>query len=255
MRQELRRALHDQLLAMADDEMVLAHRNSEWCGHAPILEEDIAFANIALDELGHAIVWYELASALLGENQDSSPDELVYWRETTEYRNVQLVEQPNGDWASSMLRQYLFDAAESVRLERLVGSKYLPLAQAASKIQMEEFYHLRHTSAWVERLGLGTEESNTRMQRALNEIWPLAQQVFEPLAQELLLVEAGCIPAAEEIKSAWEDLVRPHLLAADLIVPEGLQRPTPGRDQHSEHLRDLLSELQHVARGYPNAKW
>ncbi len=256
MKDQIRRALQDQLLAMADDEFLLSHRNSEWCGHAPILEEDIAFANLALDEMGHALIWYQLHSDLAGEDRETYPDELVYRREIAGFRNVLLVEQPNGDWAFSMLRQYLFDAAETVRLRALLESEYRPIAEAAEKIQREELYHLRHTSLWVERLGLGTEESNRRMQRALDEIWPLAHQMFQPLPEEALLVEAGLVPDAAEMKDAWIAIVQPHLEVSDLSIPgAGTIRPPAARDQHSEHLREILADLHSVARAYPMESW
>ena len=127
---------------LADDELILGQRDSEWTGHAPILEEDIAFSNIAQDELGHATIWYGLLSELTGEE----PNELVFFRDFDDFRNVTLVELPNGDWAFSMLRQYLFDAFEMVRLSQLLESLYRPVAEAAAKIRMEELYHYRHTS-------------------------------------------------------------------------------------------------------------
>src|SRR5215471_16608308 len=141
-------ALPTYLLALADDELLLGHRDSEWTGHAPILEEDIAFANLAQDEIGHAALWYGLLRNLDG----SDPDRLIFFREPGAFRNAQLVELPKGDWAFSMLRQYLFDAAESVRLPLLAVSTHRPLAEAAAKIRPEELYHLRHTQAWIQRL-------------------------------------------------------------------------------------------------------
>ncbi|MCL4257815.1 MAG: phenylacetate-CoA oxygenase subunit PaaC [Anaerolineales bacterium] len=152
-------ALSGYLIALADDELILGHRDSEWTGHAPILEEDIAFANLALDEIGHAKLWYELAADLLGEDKTTYPDKLVYFREPAQFRNMQLVELPKGDWAFSTLRQYLFDAFEALRLEALSQSSYTPLAEIAARIRTEELYHLRHSQAWVPRLGLGTQDS------------------------------------------------------------------------------------------------
>ena len=171
--------LAEYRLGLGDDEMILAHRNSEWAGHAPILEEDIAFANIALDEMGHAAAWYRLVAELREQSPESYPDELVFGRTTSEFRNMQVVELPNGDWAFSLLRQYLFDALETVRLERLAESEWAPLAETAAKIRPEELYHVRHTEAWVRRLGLGTQESNERMQQAMDELYPYALQFFE----------------------------------------------------------------------------
>ena len=151
--------LNDYILSLADDELILGHRDSEWCGHAPILEEDIAFANLALDEIGHANLWYGLLAGILEQDPLTYPDQLVYFRRPNDYRNIQMVELPNGDWAFSMLRQYLLDAAELVRLNALAQSQFIPLAEVAAKILKEELYHHRHSSAWVRRLGLGTATS------------------------------------------------------------------------------------------------
>lgn len=245
-------ALLDRLLAMADDELVLAHRNSEWTGHAPILEEDIAFANIALDELGHASIWYGLRAKLNGEE----PDRLIFFRDPGEYRNVQLVELPRGDWAFSMLRQYLFDAAELTSLRHLSGSAYAPLAEAAAKVATEEIYHVRHTELWLRRMGLGTEESHGRLQRALDVLWPYARQLFVPLPGDALLFEAGIIPPAALALREWEERTRPFLGACDLTVPEAAlpKRDIP-RGEHTEHLMALLAEMQSVARADPEAEW
>ncbi len=255
MSEALDRALRAYILALADDEMILAHRDSEWCGHAPILEEDIAFANIALDEMGHAALWYRLLAELEGQDPERYPDQLVFFRYAPEYRNVQLVELPKGDWAFTMVRQYLVDAAEVERMSRLARSAYAPVAEVAAKILKEEHYHLRHTSAWVERLGLGTEESNCRMQRALEELWPYALQLFEPLPEEGALVGAAYVPDPAELRRAWEARVVPHLEASDLHVPEVEAPRIRDRAQHSEYLRDLLIEMQSVARAFPGVQW
>jgi len=251
MTPELKQALCDKLLALADDELILAHRNSEWTGHGPILEEDIAFANISQDELGHATLWYGLLQELTGDD----PDRLVFFRDACAYRNVQLVELPKGDWAFSMLRQFLFDTAELVSLSHLTGSTYAPIADAAAKIRQEEIYHLRHTRLWVKRLGLGTAESNGRMQAALDVLWPYAQQLFVPLPQDRLLVEAGYAPQAAALRQEWESIVRPHLETAGLRIPQDETPPANGRDEHTDHLVALLAEMQQVARYDPEAEW
>ncbi len=251
MKTELGSALGAYLLALADDELILAHRNSEWCGHAPILEEDIAFANLALDEMGHALIWYRLLADVCGEDPDRYPDQLVYTRTAPEFRNVQLVEQPKGDWAYTLVRQFVFDAFEAVRLERLVESSYPPLAQAAAKIQGEEFYHLRHTRAWVHRLGLGTKESNRRMQAAIEAVWPDARQLIAPMEAEAPLVAEGIVPPSGDLEAAWLERVRPEFEAAELALPEDVHPRADSRRDHTESLRDLLAELQHVARAFP----
>lgn len=255
MEAELKEALAEKLLAMADDELILGHRDSEWAGHAPILEEDIAFANIALDEMGHAKIWYSLVAELHGEDPDAYADRLVFFREAGDYRSARLVELPTGDWAFSITRQYVFDAYEIVALEQLAHSQYPPLAEAAVKIRREELYHYRHTHAWVQRLGLGTEESQGRMQRALDQLWPEVGQLFEPLPGEAALVEAGYVPAAARIRAAWEQVVFAALAEASLQVPTAATAAAGPRDQHTPHLAPLLAEMQEVARLNPDARW
>lgn len=254
MRAEVQDALAACLLAMADDELILGHRDSEWTGHAPILEEDIAFTNLALDELGHAQLWYGLLRDLKGE-PETYPDQLVFHREAPAFRNVQLVELPNGDWARSMLRQYLFDAYESSNLAGLRESSYEPLAAAAAKALNEERYHLRHTSAWVRRLGLGTEDSHERMQNAVNDLWPYAQQLFLPAPGRELLEQEGLTPALADVQQGWLDQVRPLLSGAELEVPDQAEPEVDSRSSHSEQLVSILTDLQYVARSYPGADW
>jgi ring-1,2-phenylacetyl-CoA epoxidase subunit PaaC len=253
MTPELREALVNWLLAHADDELLLAHRSSEWTGHAPILEEDIALANIAQDELGHAIQWYGLLTELRGE-ASSYPDQLVYERREAAWRNCQLVELPKGDWAFTMLRQYLVDVYEHVLLEQLEHSQHQAVAAIASKIRREELYHLRHSSTWVRRLALGTDESHRRMQAALDMQWPYVGQLFMPLQDDALLVKVGYIPSMTELQQRWLAITMPMLAECTLIVPE-----TPShsltREQHTLHLRHLLDDLQQVARLDPQAVW
>ncbi len=242
----LKVALIAKLTALADDELVLAHRDSEWTGHAPILEEDIALANIAQDELGHAGLWYGLRAGLDG----SDPDRVVYFRDAQGYRNAPLVELPKGDWAFTMLRQFLFDAYEWILLEGLEASSYAPIAEASAKMRREERFHLQHSHVWVERLGLGTEESNGRMQAALEVLWPYAAELFVPLPGDARLIDARIVPAAGDLKSLWLELVAPRLTALGLSVPELSQTPYT-REHHTEHLGALLGELQEVARLEP----
>lgn len=239
MNLEPKDAWRKRLLGWADDEMVLAHRNSEWTGHGPILEEDIAFTNIALDEMGHASLWYRLVAQIDGEHEESYPDQLVFRREPEEYRNVQMVELPNGDWGFSLMRQYLFDLAEMVRLAELVDS---PVGATAVKIQREEIYHLRHTGAWVRRLGLGTEESNMRTQRALDQLWPYALQLWE-------------VGEDAELRERWEQEARSHLRACELRPPEETRPSSSSRSDHTPHLAQLLVEMQEVARLETNVTW
>ncbi|MEI2609396.1 MAG: 1,2-phenylacetyl-CoA epoxidase subunit PaaC [Candidatus Promineifilaceae bacterium] len=250
MNESLQPLLVNKLLALADDEIILAHRDSEWTGHAPILEEDIAFANIAQDELGHATLWYEIIRDLTGEE----PDKLVFFRNAAAYQNTPFVELPKGDWAFTMVRQYLFDAYEMVALPHLGQSRYKPIADAAAKIRSEEVYHLRHTLAWLKRLGLGTEESHRRTQNALDELWPYALQLFAPGEGEMLLVEAGYVPDAAALQSEWEAFIRPFLASCNLVIP-GTGRAAGDRFHHTPYLAELLDEMQSVARLDPEAVW
>jgi len=255
MKAELREALANYLTAIGDDELILAHRDSEWAGHAPILEEDIGFANLALDELGHASIWYRLAAELLDEDPDRHPDALVFTRPASEFRNVQMVELPNGDWAFSMLRQYLFDASEQVRLSALAASKHPELAQAAVKIRTEELYHIRHTSAWVRRLGLGTQQSNRKMQTALDLLYPRALQLFTEETGEAELASAGLVPRPDRLLASWASQVSEELIASELRLPDGNLSTPAGRTAHTSHLEPLVAELQQVARLETGVAW
>ena len=244
-------ALVARLTAMADDELILAHRDAEWTGHAPILEEDIALANLAQDELGHATTFYGLVKTLTSQ----TPDRLAFFRDAADFRNVQLVELPKGDWAFTMLRQYLFDAYEHVLYDALLKSTYQPLADVVTKFRGEEMYHLRHSHVWVERLGLGTAESNGRMQAALDSMWLYTGQLFSQMKTDPILVESGMFPAVDTLYPKWESIVLPHLQACNLSVQTHSTMLMSQRSVHSPHLAGVLSDLQQVARWDPEAEW
>jgi ring-1,2-phenylacetyl-CoA epoxidase subunit PaaC len=250
-----RAALDSKLLGLADDEFILGHRNSEWTGHGPILEEDIAFANLALDELGHGILWYRIVAHLRGEDPETYPDKLVYERAAGEFQNVDVVALPHADWAFSMLRQFLFDAYESVHVPTLLASNYRPIAEAATKIKQEEVYHLYHTRAWVQRLGLGTDESRRRLQTALAQLWAPFQQLFAPGADESLLVDAGITPDLRPVHGKWCDAVVPFLESSGLVVPDAGIVPDVRRPANLERMTALIGELQEVSRIAPGAVW
>ena len=233
---------------MADDELLLGHRDSEWTGHAPILEEDIAFANIAQDELGHAVLWYEILSSLTG----AGPDDLAFRREATGFRNVQMVELPRGDWAFSLMRQFLFDEWEAVHLDELQRSRFRPIAQAAAKISSEEVYHRRHNRAWVSRLGRGTNESHGRMQAALDTLWPYCGQLFVETSEAQ--AAGDLLPDRSALSGAWERRVKETLDDAGLKAA-ATPPSSAGRSEHTDHLRAILAEMQSVARLQEGVSW
>jgi ring-1,2-phenylacetyl-CoA epoxidase subunit PaaC len=241
--------LAEKLRVLADDEVVLAQRLSEWVSYAPILEEDIAIANLAQDELGHAQVYLELKRALDGVD----PDREVFFKDPLEFRNAVLVELPRGDWAYTMVRQYLFDLYESLWLQEAQGSAYPPLAEAAARLYKEERFHLKHASTWVERLALGTEESHARTAKALEELWPYARQLFRPLEGEAALVEVGYVPDLEALWPEYEERARGFLQGLGLFLPEKGYVPK-SRSEHTEHLWPLVVLMQSVARWDPEAQ-
>lgn len=251
MPEPLREAVGNLLLAMADEEVLIGHRDSEWVGHAPILEADIAIASIAQDEIGHAILWY----SLLQELGWPDPDRMAYFRDPPEFRNATLVELPRGDWAFTVVRQFLFDFAEKVRLEALIGSAWAPLAEAAAKVRREETYHLMHSRAWIARLGDATEESHQRMQAALDLAWPHALGLFEPAPGEALRVAEGIQPPEAELRARWEAEVRPILEAASLVIPQAEPIYGGRAGRHTEHLTSLLADFQLVARSGLGETW
>jgi ring-1,2-phenylacetyl-CoA epoxidase subunit PaaC len=251
----LRAALDSKLLRLGDDEFILGHRNSEWTGHGPILEEDIAFANLALDEVGHGILWYRTLASLRDEDPETYPDKLVYQRTAREFQNADVVALPHTDWAFSMLRQFLFDAYESIHVPALAASRYQPIAEVAAKIKQEEVYHLYHTKAWVQRLGLGTDESHRRMQAALDQLWTPFHQLFAMGPDESLLVDAGITPDLRVVHAQWSDRVVPFLESCSLVVPDNVAVPVMRQSANPERMEVLIAELQQVSKMAPGAAW
>lgn len=247
-------ALFQYLLRQGDDRLILGHRLSEWCGHGPLLEEDIATSNIALDLLGHATMFLKLAGQLEGKGRDE--DALAYWRDETQFRNLQLVELPKGDFGFTILRQFLFDAWSLHHLAALARSSHAELAGVATKAHKETRYHLRHSSEWLLRLGDGTPESHQRMQRSLDELWPWTGEFASQDAVDAELTAQGIGPDLALLKAPWEKMVTDLLTRATLVVPPGPMRMTGGRrGRHTEHLGHLLAEMQIVARSHPGARW
>ncbi|MGA0818196.1 MAG: 1,2-phenylacetyl-CoA epoxidase subunit PaaC [Schleiferiaceae bacterium] len=242
------------LLHLGDDALILGHRLSEWCGHGPVLEEDIALSNLALDLVGLARQYYQLAAKRLGG--DYTEDRLAYWRTDREFFNHVLVEQPNGDFADTMARQFFFDAFHFVQLEALADSSDAELAAIARKALKETTYHAQHSSEWVLRLGDGTDESHARMQAALQRLWPFTSELFTPSDVDRTAAQLGLGPDVAQLHGPWLDLVREVLDKATLALPETPAKLLRGKSGiHSESLSFLLAEMQSLPRAYPDATW
>ena len=236
-------------LHLADNALILAQRNAEWCGHGPILEQDIAITNISLDLLGQSRNFYKYAATLIGN--DATEDSLAYLRTEREFKNLLLVEQPNGDWGQTILRQYLFSQFEYLLFTQLQNNKDEQLAAITTKALKEIKYHVRWSSEWVVRLGDGTEESHNRMIKAVDELWRYTGEMFMPADYEL---EAGFDVSL--LKDEWLRKVSTVLEEATLPVPEKTFMQTGGKQGvHTEHLGFILTDLQYLQRTYPNAEW
>lgn len=248
-------AIKDLLYRIADDELIIGHRNSEWTGLGPILEEDIAFSSIAQDQIGHALANYTLLNEHFGE---SVPDVIAFSRNEKEFHCSQLVELPIGDYAFSLMRHFLFDHAESLRYAALMESSFAPLAALAKKIKGELKYHVLHADLWVKKLGAGTEESHARMQSALNEVFPYALGMFEPSKFEEELVKEHIAPGETELQTRWLEAITPILERANLQLPKLpiAERVYGGRQgYHSEYLQPLIDEMTEVYRLDSAATW
>ena len=247
----VREAVINFLYRLADDELIIGHRNSEWSGHGPIPEADTAFSSMAQDEMGHAQAYYQMLHQL-GERE---PGVLAFGRNPREFRCASLVCLPKGDWEFSILRQFLYDTSETVRLTALCDSSLVPLAQLAGKLRGEEKYHLIHGRSWVLRLGNAAEDSRRKMQAALDLAYPHALGLFEPTEYDEPLAQAGISPREDELKRQWESAVAPVLADAGLTVPEGMPPIYGGRvGRHSDALRELLESMQLVHNIDPTAK-
>ena len=249
-----RAALVAYLLRLGDDRLVLGHRLSEWCGHAPILEEDIALANIALDLVGQAALLLDLAGTTEHVGRDG--DALAYLREAIDYRNVLLVELPKGDFALTIMRQFLFSVAAYYQLEGLATSAHSDLAGIAAKALKETRYHVRHAGEWVIKLGDGTPESHRRAQAALDALWRFTGEMFLTDDVDGRLVGAGLIPDPGPVEAQWRAQVTGVLERATLTIPPTGYMQRGGRQgRHTEHLGVMLAEMQILQRSFPGAKW
>ncbi|HET7187945.1 MAG TPA: 1,2-phenylacetyl-CoA epoxidase subunit PaaC [Gemmatimonadaceae bacterium] len=250
-------ALVEYLLRLGDDRLVLGHRLSEWCGHGPILEEDIALANVALDLLGQATMLLRLAGEV--EGQGRNEDALAYFREAIEFRNCQLAELPNGDFAFTIARQFLFDVHAVVTLDALSSSTHAELAAIAAKSLKEAKYHVRHSGEWMLKLGDGTAESHRRVQTAVDELWRFTGELFAADDVDRAMQEAGIAPDLTPLRERWLSLVREVMDQATLTLPNDVPRLPNARGgrtgAHTEYLGHLLAEMQIVARSHPGATW
>jgi ring-1,2-phenylacetyl-CoA epoxidase subunit PaaC len=247
-------AFFEVLLRLGDTTLVLGHRVSEWCGHAPALEEDIALANVALDLIGQTQMWLGLAGEVEGKGR--SADDLAYLRDAWDFRNLLIVERPNGDFGHTLMRQFLFDAFHFELLKGLAASKDPRVAEIAQKAVKEVAYHLERSSDLVIRLGDGTEESRRRMQAALDALWPYTGEMFASDEKDATVAASGTAPDPASLRPAWEARVRDVLAAATLVVPEGSFAHKGGkRGVHTEHLGYILADMQFLQRAYPGATW
>ena len=261
------------ILHLADNALILGHRNSEWCGHGPVLEQDIAITNISLDLIGQARNFYQYAAQLINEvskkegskapsspregvGREATEDTLAYLRDNREFKNCLLVEQLNGDWARTILRQFLFSCYQYYLYQELQDSKDETLAAIAEKSLKEVTYHLRWSSEWVVRLGDGTEESHRRMLKAIDELWMYTGELFTVTSYELRVMSEGIGVEVSRLKSKWEEKVREVLGEATLAYPDKVFMQTGGKEgKHSEHLGFILAELQFMQRAYPGCEW
>ncbi|MCP5201024.1 MAG: phenylacetate-CoA oxygenase subunit PaaC [Gammaproteobacteria bacterium] len=242
------------VLRLGDNALVLGQRLSEWCGHSPFLEEDIAMANTALDLIGRARMLYSHAGRLEGRGRDE--DALAYLRDEREFGNFLMCELPNGDYGFTLVRQYLLDVYHRHLYAALTESRDDELAAIAAKAVKEAAYHARRSGDWVLRLGDGTAESNARCQAALDELWGYTAELFTPDAVDSAMLEAGVAPDLATLRTRWEADVLARLAEAGLTVPADDWQAEGGRaGRHTEHMGRLLAELQFVQRAYPGQQW
>jgi ring-1,2-phenylacetyl-CoA epoxidase subunit PaaC len=250
----IEQAKFQYLLRLGDSSLIIGHRLSEWCGHGPILEEDIAIINIALDFVGNATSLLKYAGEVEGKGRDE--DDLAFMRDEREFRNLLITEQPNGDYAHTIARQFLFDTYMFFLYEELKNSKDETIAAIAVKSHKEITYHLRHTTEWMFRLGDGTAESHERLQNAVNDLWMFTAEMFDMDEVDAVLVKEGIVPDLNKIRAEWEKRVQEVLAESTLELPVTKFKQKGSREgKHSEHLGFLLAEMQYVHRAHPDAKW
>ncbi len=247
-------ALVEYCVRLGDDALILGHRLSEWSGQAPTLEEDIALSNLGLDLIGQARLLYSLAGAREGQGRDE--DRFAYFRDAAAFKNCLLVEQPNGDFAATIVRHLLFAAMMHPYYQALSSSRDPALAEIAVKAAKEMAYHVRHAAEWAIRLGDGTAESHRRMAGALDDLWGYSGELFEMDAIETSLAGKAIVPDRAAIRPRFEATIARVLAEAALAVPKPRYMQTGGRHgRHTEHLGHLLAEMQVLARAHPEAVW
>jgi ring-1,2-phenylacetyl-CoA epoxidase subunit PaaC len=249
------------LLRMGDNTLILSHRVSEWCGHAPVLEEDIALANTALDLIGQTQLWLGYAAEVqnLSATADdaTTSDDLAFLRDVWDFRNILLVELPNGDFGQTIMRQFLFDAWQSIMLGRLLKSSDQTVREIAEKSSKEVAYHVERSASTVVGLGDGTSESHDRMQAALDYLWPYVGEMFAPDETDSAMVATGIAPDPASLRDEYDALITRVLQEATLTIPESRFAHKGGRTgtMHTEHLGHLICTMQWLQRAYPGCSW
>lgn len=239
---------------MGDTALILGQRLGEWCGHGPVLEQDIALTNMALDHIGQARLWLQLAAHWKGAG--TTEDTLAFFRTEREYLNPHLVELPNGDWAVTVMRLFLYDTFNYFLQDRLRKSAQTNFREIGEKSFKEVAYHAQWSAEWVIRLGDGTEESRNRILAALEQLWPYTGELFVTDEAEAQLLAAGECPDYTEIRERWNEKVKQVLEVATLPVPQDTWQQGGGKQGlHTEHMGYLLAEMQHLPRMYPDARW
>lgn len=245
-------ALHEYALRLGDDSLILGQRLSEWCGHAPMLEVDLSVANIALDLVGQATLFLKLAS----EGRGIDADKLAFHRDVLDFKNCLLVEQPNGDFAQTIARQFLFSNWQELLFRELAQSKNATIAAIAAKAVKEVAYHARFANEWMVRLGDGTAESRGRIVNGLEWVWRFGDELFEVDSLVEPLIASGVAADVRALRGEWDARIARTLAEATLEVPKPWRAARGGRiGHHSEHLGHILSEMQFLPRAYPGAQW
>ena len=241
-------------LHLADNSLIMGHRLSEWTGHGPILEQDIAISNIALDLIGQSRNFYQYAAQL--KSDGVTEDDLAYLRDANEFKNILLVELPNGDWAKTILKLFFFSTYQYYLYQKLINSTDTQLSAIAEKSLKEVIYHLRWSSEWGIRLGDGTEESHIRIEKALEELWSYTGEMFLPAEYETVCTQKNIGVDVSSLKFEWENKVKEILEQATISLPAESSENKNGKEgNHTEHLQEILNDMQYLQRTYPGCKW